>query len=400
MLASQPTMTAATSARLALLLATFIIAARPTFAHAEDPPIDAVAASIKRFDEGRAAFEARRFDDARRAFEASEQLQASPNSLLYIARCYRETGKLASAYVTFKRSAREAHDRLTTTLEKRYAATRDAANAEAAELEAKVPRLVIAVPGGLPHNFVVTVDGKLVPPASWGIAVETDPGPVTVEARAPRMVPFRSQFTLQEGENKRVDVLVARIPTAMLSLTLASRPGGMTIDLDGSPVDPRDATDVRELDVGPHVITVRAPNHRPFRWAKSLADQERASVHVRLVPEPLQRTQRGTAPWLFFAAAGSAAVAMGIGAGFAVSANAENAKEEEKSPLVRDPSTRDGIRARSTIANGLFISGAVLGASATVLFFTTAWGPSRSERTNLRASASATQGTITLEGHF
>src|SRR3954452_13602525 len=99
-------------------------------ARATDPPIDAVAASLKRFDEGRVAFEARRFDEARSAFEASNALQASPNSLLYIGRCFRETGKLASAYVSFKRSAREAQDRLTSTLEKRYAATRDAAASE------------------------------------------------------------------------------------------------------------------------------------------------------------------------------------------------------------------------------------------------------------------------------
>ena len=130
--------TTATRALARCLVVVAVFATR--IAHA-NPSIDAVAASLKKFDEGRAAFEARRFDEARLAFEASHELQASPNSLLYIGRCYRETGKLASAYVTLRRSAREAQDRLNATLEKRFAATRDAAASEAAELESRVPRL-------------------------------------------------------------------------------------------------------------------------------------------------------------------------------------------------------------------------------------------------------------------
>ncbi len=365
--------------------------------------MDAVAASIKRFDEGRAAFEARRFDEARVAFEASHKLQGSPNSLLYIGRCYRETGKLASAYVTFRRSAREAQDRLTATLEKRYAATRDAATSEAAELEARVPRLVIAVPSGLPRDFLVTLDGKPVSPESWGLAVETDPGPMVVEAQGSRMIPFRAAFTLGEGGTKRIDVLATRTPTALLSLGFRSKPAGMAIDLDGAPLDPRDAGDVREVDVGVHRLTVRAPSYLPFRWENELKDGERSHVAVNLTPDPAQRARGGTAPWLFFAAAGSSVVAAGVGAAFALSASSLDNEEQEKSPLLRDPATRDAVRSRSTVANGLFVSGAVLGASAAVLFFTTAWGSparSRSRQASFGASGSAAHAAMTFEGAF
>jgi len=387
---------------LALAIAAVSIATSG-LARADDPPIDAVAASFKRFDEGRVAFEARRFDEARAAFEASNRLQASPNSLLYIGRCYRETGRLASAYVSFKRSAREAQDRLTATLEMRYGATRDAAASEAAELEARVPRLVIVVPGGLPRDFLVTLDGKPVSPASWGLAVETDPGAVVVEATGMRMRPFRAAFTLEEGEQRRLEVLAARTPTAVVSLALRSRPSGMVIELDGVPLDPREAAEPRELDVGLHRLTLRAPGYLPFRWEKSLEDGERASIAADLAPDPTQRARGGTAPWLFFATAGSAVVAAGLGAGVALSASSLDSEEAAKNSLLRDPAVRDTIRARSTVANVLFVSGAVLGASATVLFFTTDWrslSRARSGRAALGVSGAPARAAVTFEGAF
>ncbi len=337
---------------------------------AADPSMDAVAAALRRFDEGRVAFDAHRYDEARAAFEASYRLQASPNSLLYIGRCYRETGKLGSAYVTLRRSAREAEDRRAATLEQRYAATRDAAAGEATALETRVPHLVIAVPAGLPRDFTVKLGDEAVPNASWGLAVETDPGPVVVTATGRRMKPYRVAFTLKEGEHHRVDVTIARVPTATVTVAMRSRPAGMQIELDDQPIDPREASEPHELDVGAHRIVVRAPGYVPFRWERSLADGERANVDVALATA---RSASGTPPALFYGVAAGAVVLAAVGAALALSANASNSREEAKSPLVRDSATRDSIRTRSSIADGLFVSSAVLGAGATVLIFTTAW---------------------------
>ena len=344
-----------------------------TPAAAQEPAVDAIAASLKRFDEGRAAFDAHRFDEARAAFEASYGLQASPNSLLYMGRCYRETGKVASAYVTLKRSAREAQERLNVTLEKRYAATRDAATSEAAAIEPRVPRVVIAVPGGLPRDFAVTRNGEPMTSASWGLALETDPGPIVIDARGARMRPFHAELVVKEGEQRRIDVVVDHLPTAQLSLRLQTRPAGMTIEVDGVSIDPRDYIERRDLEVGPHHVTARANGYLPFRWDRALANRDTADVDIALSPDPNARRRGGTRPWLFFAAAGSAVAATGVATGFAISAASLDADESAKNPLLRDPDARDTIRSRSTIANVLFISGAVLGASATVLLFTTDW---------------------------
>lgn len=341
----------------------------PTRAGAGEPELDPVAASIRKFDEGRAAFEDRRWEDARAAFEASYKLQASPNSLLYIGRCHREAGRPASAYVALRRSAREAQDRLTATLEKRYAATRDAAAAEAVEIEARVPRLALAVPAKLPSGFVLRVNGRSIAPESWGVAIETDPGPIVVEASGSRMRPFRAELTLREGEARRVEVGVERLPTAMVNLVYVSRPSGLATELDGVPIDPPRAP--IELDVGSHRIVARAPGYVPFAWERPLRDGAHEDVRIDLRAE---RGRHGTAPWLFYATAAGAIGSVAIGTGFALVANGREGDEVAKPPLLRDPDTRDGIQTQATVANVFFVTGAVLAVGAAILYFTTDWG--------------------------
>ena len=65
----------------------------PAAAADADP---ATAIALKQFDVGRRAFENRSFEEALRAFQESNSLAASPNSRLYIARCYRALGKVAT----------------------------------------------------------------------------------------------------------------------------------------------------------------------------------------------------------------------------------------------------------------------------------------------------------------
>lgn len=366
-----------TRRRLALGAAMVTLALVPSPARAGDAPssssTEAVAASLAKFDEGRAAFALRRYDEARAAFEASHKLQASPNSLLYIGRCYRETGKVASAYVTLERSAREAAERLAVTLEKRYAATRDAARAEAAELEPRVPRLTVAVPGGLPDGFRVTANGRPVPPESWGLAVETDPGPIVVEASGARMVPFRATFDLREAERKRVDVIATRMPTATLRVEMVSWPTGLVVELDGAPLAPSELTSPHDVDPGRHRVTARAPSYKPFTWERELEDGARARVLVKPEPAPPPTVKRGTPPWLFFASAAAAGGVTAAGSVLAIDASRRDDAETARSPLLRDAAERDAIRSQATLANGFFVSGAVLGAAAVVLFFTTSW---------------------------
>jgi tetratricopeptide (TPR) repeat protein len=123
---------------------------------------ESLAAGLQKFDQGRRAYEAGQFEQALLAFQGSYELFASPNTRYCVGRCYRALGKVASAYTAFKLAAREAQDRLAASGEKRYMATRDAAAHEAADIDAKVPRLTIAVPSGTPAGFVVKLNGREV----------------------------------------------------------------------------------------------------------------------------------------------------------------------------------------------------------------------------------------------
>ena len=261
-----------------LLLAAFALAGVETAAvrqaRAGGPEAE-LAAALKKFDAGRKAYDSGAFEEALLDFQASYSLSASPNSRLFIARCYRALGKVASAYTAFRLASREAQDRLAATHEKRYAPTRDAASGEAAELEPKVPRLTVVAPGGVPDRFAIKQNGEDLPRAAWGVAVETDPGTVTIEASGPRIVAFRKVLTLAEGAEERVDVPVKRVPTAVLTLAMKTRPSGVAIAIDGAPLDLGDTGKPREVDVGEHTVEVDAPGYVSFHWKQSLADGDR-----------------------------------------------------------------------------------------------------------------------------
>jgi len=356
---------------LAVTLVALPVAAQP--ASGSDP----VAASLQKFEEGRKAFDEKRYLDALGAFQASYALQPSPNSRLYMARCYVEVGRVASAYVSYRLAAREAQDRLAATGEKRFALTRDAATSEGAEIESRVPRLTLAVPGGVPDDFVVKQNGSPVARAAWGGAVETDPGHVVIEATGHRIAPFRVELDIKEGDQRRVEVVAQRVPTAYLVLRFRARPAGLSVAIDGAPVDARSVDARQEVDVGDHSVVVQAPRYLPFRWTKRLVDGQTKAVTVDLRPDAKLAPAKGTAPWLFYSAGGASLVTLGVGAGIAYRANQLSVAEQGKNPFARDPVVRDTIRSEQTAANVLFVAGAVFAAGAGVLAFTTTWNRPR-----------------------
>jgi hypothetical protein len=333
---------------------------------------EATAAALQKFDAGRQAFEKGAFEEALLAFQASYALLPSPNSRLFAARCYRALGKVAKAYTTFRLASREAQDRLTATGEKRYSATRDAASSEAAELEPKVPRLTLVVPGGVPDGYSIRENGEEVPKAAWGVAVETDAGTITITATGPRLVPFTKELTLAAGAQERVDVDVKKLPTAVITLALKTRPAGASISLDGTAIDPGDAEKPREVDVGEHVVAVDVPGYVPFQWKQTLADGDRAAVDVTMKVETQRGAgAKGTPKWLFVATTVGAVGALGAATAIALDAQSKSNAQQALQPVARDPAVKSTVGSLSTVANVLFVTGGVFGVGAGVLVFTT-----------------------------
>ena len=118
---------------------------------------------------GRAAWKAGRIHEACEAFEQSDRLAASVEIELHLASCYEQDGRPASAARLYRAVA--AKDR----------AKRASSLAKAAQLEARAPRLHLAIQP-MPPGLVVKIDGIEVP-ASEDAPVDT--GPHEIVATAP-----------------------------------------------------------------------------------------------------------------------------------------------------------------------------------------------------------------------
>lgn len=344
--------------------------ALPSFVRAD---VRTDAAALEQFDAGRAAFARGEHARALASFTASIEALPSPNTRLYVARCQRALGKTASAYASYRLAAREAADRVDQAGEKRFAPTRDAAQAEAAEIEQSVPRLQITLPVDAPPGTTVRLDGAEAPSSALD-ALEVDPGTHTVEVAAPRRATFEQTIEVAQGERRSVEVVLARSATAKLEIALTTRPAGLAVELDGEPLEPSTVVGARALDPGVHTIVARAPGHRDFTWKETLAEDASRRVDVALEPvRAAPDASRGTPKWLFFGAAGLSVVTLGVGTYFALDASSRADAEKAKDPLLRDPSEKDGINGASTTANVLFVAGAAFAVGAGALALLTDW---------------------------
>lgn len=375
-----------------LLVASFVVGM--PVAHA-DP---GAAAALKQFEDGVRFYEQGQFERALLAFQGSLSLLPSPNTRLYIARCFRELGKSASAHTSYRLSAREAGDRLAQG-EKRFAATRDAASSEASELAGKVPLVTLAVPATPPPELAIAIDGGAVPPGAWGSELELDPGTHRITAAAPRHEPFALELSLADGERKRVEIALERRPTAFLLVELETRPSGLSVQLDRRPLE----VGTKPVDVapGPHVLEVAAPGYRPFRWAGSLKDGEHQRVSVTLdLALVAVRPGNGTPPWLFFTALGVSAVGMGTGSAFALSAKSSSDEQKALDPLQRDAAVHKDIERKSFAANLSIGVGALGLVGAGVLYFTTGWSRREPQKARVSPFVSPASAGLAAEGRF
>jgi hypothetical protein len=362
-----------------------------------DGTTDALA--LKTFDEGRAAYERADFANALKAFQQSLQNLPSPNTRLYIARCQKGLGKVASAYTSYQLAAREAADRLSVTGEKRYSATRDAAQTEAAEIEKNVPHLTIALPADAPDATTIHLDdATLARGALASLAV--DPGAHALTVAAPRRTTFQQNVALAPAEQKTVTVALARLPTATIQLALKTRPAGLEVELDGRPVDPSALAGDQLVDVGVHRLVARAPGYRDFEWKQSLADEQTARVEVifQAGVSGAASGSHGPPKWLVFAVAGVGVVTLGAATYFALNATSRASDEKAKDPLTRDPAEQSQIKNEATVANVLFISGAAVLGVAGALAFITDWKPKSGA--SARVAPYVGIGSLGAEGRF
>jgi hypothetical protein len=143
-------------------------------------------------ERGKAAMKDGRITEACAAFAASAKIDPKIDTRLRLAKCYEQDGKLVAAARLFRDAADDDTD----------AARRQTSIAKAAKLEARAPKLRLALTSK-PAGLVVKVDGVEVP---WSEDVLVDLGPHEVIATAPGFAGRASAPVDREG--RILDVII------------------------------------------------------------------------------------------------------------------------------------------------------------------------------------------------
>jgi hypothetical protein len=170
-----------------------------TPALADAPTAEERAAAQVLFDEARDLLEKKRFAVACPKFAESMRLDPAVGTQLNLARCYEESGKLASAWINWVEAAQRAE-----------AAGRpdraELARGRADKLEPRLSYLVIRVEGG-GNGVRVQKDGQDVGRAQWGVEVPVDRGTHVITAEAPGRHRFDKTIRVTR-EKQRITVKV------------------------------------------------------------------------------------------------------------------------------------------------------------------------------------------------
>jgi hypothetical protein len=173
----------------AAVLASLVVAL-PAFA---EPTANQRATAEALFRRATELMDAQKFTEACEKFQASQDLDPTLGTMLYLADCYDRAGRTASAWALFQTASQKA--RLAGQGDRERIAKERADN-----LEARLSLLDVKVaPGRRPPGLEVSVGGTQVPAASFNTALPFDPGPTRVEARAPGHKPWATVVKLAAG---------------------------------------------------------------------------------------------------------------------------------------------------------------------------------------------------------
>lgn len=212
------------SQRARTLVLAFAVALAPRIGLAQTAS-DKVAAEAL-FEQARALMAQQHFAEACGKFELSQRLDAGVGTLLYLADCYEQAGRSASAWATFKEAAAGAH---AAGQADREALARSLADA----LTPKLSLLTVRVAdGAVAPGLEVRRDGEVVPQGLWGVPVPVDPGPRHLEASAPGKKPWSIDWQVSgPGATEVVVPALADAPVAV-----APPPAASPVSVGSAPV--------------------------------------------------------------------------------------------------------------------------------------------------------------------
>jgi hypothetical protein len=163
------------------------------------------------FNEALALLEKERFAEACAKLEASQTLDPGVGTLLYLADCYQQVGRTASAWATFREAAYMAKGKA----DERESVAID----HARELEPELSYLTVTIASPATPGLELKHNGKPLSSALWGSAFPVDPGAHTVEASAPGKKAWSQTLNVAAGPRRDmllVPELVAAAPEPVI----------------------------------------------------------------------------------------------------------------------------------------------------------------------------------------
>ena len=137
------------------------------------------------FDEAVALMVKDKYAEACPKLARSNELSPNGGTLFALAECYEKNKQIASAWVTYKEAAIRASAAQRTEAEKKATEGAERLAPNVSRLTVRVVPEAAALPG-----LAITLDGRPVAKAEWGVATPIDPGPHKIQASAPGRLPI------------------------------------------------------------------------------------------------------------------------------------------------------------------------------------------------------------------
>lgn len=152
------------------------------------------AAAEALFDEGVELLKAKKYEEACRKLESSLRIESGIGTLLFLGECYKQLGRTASAWATFREAASKAE----------AAGERGRAEAgmkRADELEPLLSKVTfqVAEQNREIEGLRIQQAGLDVSRPLWGTPVPVDPGKIMVTAEAPGYEKFELEVKVKQG---------------------------------------------------------------------------------------------------------------------------------------------------------------------------------------------------------
>lgn len=160
------------------------LVATPVKADPASPEDKALAEGL--FREARSLVESGQVDRACAKFSESHRLEPKLGTLLHLATCHEQTGRLASAWAEYQEAASLA-------ARSREPERQRIASERASAIEPKLARVRIVLATAI-DGLELTLDGRPLGAASINVPLPVDPGAHVFEARAPGRKPWRAEL--------------------------------------------------------------------------------------------------------------------------------------------------------------------------------------------------------------